>query len=150
MDNDKLKTASSHRRIEMTTPNKAAAKLLLWAPHSAIKAMPCELVNLIAFATQRPGLDYGNYSNDQLYRAEARAIGRDLQHFGVALAAAVGARVTGENLREAGGRTFSGRLTFTKGGEVEYCTGQYWPTEYRKAATAVLNLAVRSRLIETS
>lgn len=36
---------------------------------------------------------------------------------------------------------FSGRLTITKsdtGYASGYCTGQYWPTEYRNAACAVL------------
>jgi hypothetical protein len=54
------------------------------------------------------------------------------------------ARIYPENwpaLEEAFRRAFSGRLSY-KDGELEYCTGQYYPTEYRAAAAAVLECYV--------
>lgn len=38
-------------------------------------------------------------------------------------------------------RAYSGRLQL-KGESLEYCTGQYFPTEYRAAACAVLAMAI--------
>lgn len=49
--------------------------------------------------------------------------------------------ITAEDLIEASRRAYSGRLTLNKtdkGYEIDYCTGQYWPTEYRRAACAML------------
>ena len=100
------------------------------------------LAALDAFARQRPGLEFGNYGDIRTYRAEMRAITRDL-HDVRALLAAVAWRssITAEDLR-AGFRAYSGRLTLTEreNGSValDYCTCQYFPTEYRKAVCAVL------------
>lgn len=52
--------------------------------------------------------------------------------------------ITADNLVEAS-RAFCGRLQFkegTKGVEIEYTTGQYFSTEYRCAACAVLARAL--------
>ena len=49
--------------------------------------------------------------------------------------------ITAQDLIEAFPRAYSGRLSINEDKErvrFEYCTGQYWPTEYRKAACAVL------------
>lgn len=113
------------------------------------------------FIRQRPGLEYGNYSsgwNDKegrkAYFAECRSIARDLREARTLLAA-VGWResIDAKALKEAF-RAYSGRLTVTvramttKDGSplwvagLEYCTGQYWPTEYRKAVCAVLASAL--------
>jgi hypothetical protein len=43
--------------------------------------------------------------------------------------------MTGQDLL-AGFRGYGGRLEWTGKG-LQYTTGQYWPTEYRKAAAAV-------------
>ena len=46
---------------------------------------------------------------------------------------------------KAGFRAFSGRLQLKqdeRGYYLDYCTGQYWPTEYRAAAAAVLASAL--------
>ncbi len=45
-------------------------------------------------------------------------------------------------------RAFSGRLSLTDNG-LEYCTGQYYPTEYRAAACAVLASAIWTHYRET-
>ena len=103
---------------------------------------------LSAFVRQRPGLEYGNYASygdngdgRRAYFREMRSITRDLHDFR-ALLAQVAWRdsIDAEALR-AGFRAYSGRLTLTetdKGMRLDYCTGQYFPTEYRKAACAVL------------
>lgn len=106
-----------------------------------------------AFARQRPGLDPRNYISHGMdregrsaYRSECRSITRDL-HDVNALLAAVSWResITAQDLREAAERAYSGRLSIVdtpKGIGLDYCTGQYWPTEYRKAVCAVLSHAL--------
>jgi hypothetical protein len=49
--------------------------------------------------------------------------------------------ITAEHLTAAFPRAFSGRLSWD-GAKLDYCTGQYWPTEYRAAACAVLASAL--------
>lgn len=111
------------------------------------------LAALSAFVRQRPGLEYGNYASGwrddegrRAYFREMRSITRDLHDFR-ALLAAVSWRssITAEHLTESF-RAYSGRLTLTAtpegGARLEYCTGQYFPTEYRKAACAVLGSAL--------
>lgn len=106
---------------------------------------------LATFIRQRPGLEYGNYGDVTSYRAECRSIARDKRD-AETLLAAVRWRdsITGADLIEAARGAFSGRLTITaKHGHaigwtvsINYCTGQYWPTEYRRAAAAVLASAL--------
>ena len=105
---------------------------------------------LAAWIEQRPGLDPRDYSDGtangwRAYRSEARSITKDLQHARTLLAACRWRHsMTVDCLRE-GFRAFSGRLTLTeKDGRavLDYCTGQYWPTEYRRAACAVLASAI--------
>lgn len=95
------------------------------------------------FAHQRPGLDPRNYIsgwNDaegrRAYFAEARSITRDLHHFRELLRAVELRSITADDLIRAADR----RLTIHESDKVhiEYCTGQYWPTEYRPAACRVL------------
>lgn len=119
------------------------------------------------FVRQRAGLEFGNYGDVTSYRAEQRSITRDRHDYRV-LRAAVGAHDTldADALLEASRHAFSGRLTLgttevcdachrdptLKGRKpehshdkvwtVSYCTGQYFPTEYRKAACAVLARAL--------
>jgi hypothetical protein len=102
---------------------------------------------LAAFAAQRPGLEFGNYGDVSAYRAEMRAITKDLHTFRTLLAAVQWRTSIGETeLRAAFRDAFSGRLTLSDkpdgSVELDYCTGQYFPTEYRKAACAVLASAL--------
>ena len=95
---------------------------------------------------QRPGLDYGNYGDPKSYRAEVRSITADM-HDARVLLRAVEMRdsITAEMLLQAFPRAYSGRLSISeKDGRavLDYCTGQYWPTEYRRAACAVLASAI--------
>lgn len=98
------------------------------------------LAALDAFIRQRPGLDYRNYDRAS-YAAEVRSIGRDLQD-ARALLRAVELRpsITAAVLRDA---LSPGRLSWD-GKRLDYTTGQYWPTEYRRAAAAVLASALWS------
>lgn len=100
---------------------------------------------LDAWIRQRPGLDYGNYGDPVAYRAEVRSIGKDLQHARTLLRQVELSGITADELAEAFKRAFSGRLSLIehKGRPaLDYCTGQYWPTEYRRAACAVLASAL--------
>ena len=101
------------------------------------------IINALAqWIAQRPGLEYENYGDPVSYRAEARAIGKDLQDARTLLRYVDASQITGDQLTYAF-RAFSGRLSWD-GAKLSYCTGQYWPTEYRKAACAVLAQAIRS------
>lgn len=104
---------------------------------------------------QRPGLEFGNYGSVAGYRAELRGITRDLQHARALLRyVELHSSITAAMLKEASAHAYSGRLTLKdcsahyKDGStlyvysVNYCTGQYWPTEYRRAACAVLASAI--------
>lgn len=131
---------------------------------------------LVAFANQRPGLEPGNYGSWSDYRAESRCITRQLHDFNALLTRAPDA--TEAEWREAF-RAFSGRLTLETHAEcsgcggiekecytredgsigyrpcsqgrmrLSYCTGQYFPTEYRAAACAVVASLIWSRTRES-
>lgn len=110
---------------------------------------------LQAFISQRAGIEPGNYGDYTAYRAEARSVTKD-RHHAEKLLSAVRWRtsICAEELKAAFPRAFSGRLSWleipvtTKGckpvGQLHYCTGQYFPTEYRKAVCAVLASALWS------
>ena len=89
------------------------------------------LAALLKFARQRPRLDTA------AYRAEVRAITAQL-HDARRLLRAVEMLpvITAADIKEGFG-AFSGRLSWD-GQRLDYCTGQYWPTEYRAAVCAVL------------
>lgn len=95
---------------------------------------------LRTWINQRPGLEYGNYGNITNYRSELRSITRDLHHARDLLRAVeLRDSISAEDLAKAF-RAYSGRMTLTeKDGAVhlDYCTGQYWPTEYRKVVCAI-------------
>lgn len=101
------------------------------------------LIALRTWINQRPGLEFGNYGELSSYRSELRSITKDRRD-ALELLGAVALRdlITAEHLLAAFPRAFSGRLTITEDDKgrarLDYCTGQYWPTEYRKAACAVL------------
>lgn len=100
------------------------------------------LVLLVAFAAQNPGLDWRDYGGDgKAYRSEGRSIQADWKRFLTALHEAAGEGVTEATVIAASSRAFSGRLEW-KGDHWDYCTGQYFPTEYRKAAASVLEAAI--------
>lgn len=115
---------------------------------------------LAAWIKQRPGLEFGNYGDMKSYRAELRQIAKDRRDAETLLrAVALRPSITAKDLIAAT-RAYSGRLQIKPevrkvrepidsielepSGRViiDYCTGQYWPTEYRKAACAVLASAL--------
>lgn len=104
---------------------------------------------LRAFVAQRPNLDPRNYGDGPSYRAEYRAILRD-KHAAEALLRACEWRdgITAAHLIAATRAAWSGRLTIRDDGAVDYCTGQYWPTEYRRAVAAIAAHALRRYLID--
>ena len=101
---------------------------------------------LSKFIAQRPGLEWGNYGDATLYRSESRSITKDRHHAETLLRyVALRDSITAEDIVKASKESFSGRLTITAEGDgfrVDYCTGQYFPTEYRRAVCAVLASAI--------
>jgi hypothetical protein len=100
------------------------------------------------FIKSRSGMDYRDYFNWQdnhkaleegrrAYRAEARSITKDRREALAALAEARSLPPRYDVLVDSFKSAFSGRLEWD-GAKLSYCTGQYYPTEYRKAARAVL------------
>lgn len=115
-----------------------------------------EILDMLrAFVAQRPGMEPRDYGDFKAYRAQSREITRDL-HDCRELLRVVEMRdgITADDLKEAFKHAFSGRLSLQdwkpcaaapKGRlALDYCTGQYFPTEYRKAACAVLRSALWS------
>lgn len=105
------------------------------------------LAALRAFARQRSGMDPNNYGSWQSYQSERREVTRDLAHAQRLIDyVAWHDSITADAIVAAARGAFSGRLTIKPQGEtgfaLDYCTGQYFPTEYRKAVCAVLASAV--------
>ena len=90
---------------------------------------------LYTWIHQRPGLEYGNYGDWKAYQSELRSIRKDLHHARQLLRSVELSGITGEELLKAFS-AYSGRMTWN-GKELEYCTGQYWPTEYRRVVCAI-------------
>ena len=102
---------------------------------------------LAAFAATRPGLDPRDYIsswNDtagrKAYAAEVRSITKDLHHARALLTAVRLSSISEAQLIES----FRGKRLSWDGQRLDYCTGQYYPTEYRKAVCAVLASALWS------
>jgi len=89
---------------------------------------------LHAFIRQRPGLEYVNYGDAAAYRSEMRSITRDLNHARQLLRQVeLSFGITGRDMLRTAAHS---RLTIREtdsGIEVDYITGQYFPTEYRRA-----------------
>ena len=101
---------------------------------------------LTKFAKQRPGLEFGNYGDVSSYRSEMRGITRSWRDYcELAQRVAGDSNITGNDLVSAATGAYSGRLSIVQSDDsvcIDYCTGQYWPTEYRNAACAVLASAL--------
>ncbi len=87
------------------------------------------------FIAQRSGIDYRNYGGSrEAFMGDYRQILRDgrdarelLRHIELRDS------ITGAMLEQS----LTGRLSY-RGGEIEYVTGQYFPTEYRAAVCRAL------------
>ncbi len=93
------------------------------------------------FTLQRPGLEFGNYGDVAIYRAESRRITKQA-HDAMALLRYVDWHdsITADDLRSA--MSDGGRLSLVEGDNgvaVDYCTGQYFPTEYRADVCRVMS-----------
>lgn len=125
--------------MKKTTLNQIA-KLGINSAHVSI-------AELADFALQSPDLDPRNYYHDhtdrdgmRAYREELGQIHQDLTRFKEALAECANLSVPEAFVIDAAKSAFSGRLEW-KFDHWEYTTGQYFPTEYRKAAASVLEMA---------
>jgi hypothetical protein len=111
--------------------------------------MKNEIISALrTFAQKRPNLEYCNYGDSSSYRAEARAITKDLHHARRLIKKVELSGITAQDLIVASNEAFSGRLTIIPANtysdqfKIDYCTGQYFATEYRKAVCAVLARAL--------
>jgi len=106
------------------------------------------LAALHRWVAQRPGLEFGNYGDSVAYRSELRGITRDCTEARRLLGYIGRTSISADAIVEAARGAYSGRLTLTPSGAdgtgctVNYCTGQYWPTEYRRAVCAVAASAI--------
>jgi hypothetical protein len=95
---------------------------------------------LYKWIAQRPGLEFGNYGDMSSYRSEMRSITRDLHHARAMINyAAWHDSITAEMILDAADN--GGRLTLTADGDkvtIDYVTGQYWSTEYRRAVCSLM------------
>lgn len=100
---------------------------------------------LRAFVRQRPGMDPRDYDRAG-YLSESRRVTQDRHHAETLLAAVAGNDgITADMIVTASRSAYSGRLSllgataeeFDRTVRVGYCTGQYFPTEYRRAVAAV-------------
>jgi hypothetical protein len=89
------------------------------------------LQRLRKFARSRPGFDYGNYGDISAYRSDVRRATRQLNDAERMIRFCELFDIT-PNFS-----AFSDRLTPTADG-FDYCTGQYYCTEYRAAICACL------------
>lgn len=94
------------------------------------------------FVRQRPGLEAGLFNDLAGYRAELRGITRDLADAKKLLSAIEHCSIQAPALIDAFGDAYAGRLSIAINGDegtvtLDYTTGQFWPTEYRRAVCAV-------------
>ena len=125
--------------------SKRASELI-----EATKPEQRHLRALLVFAAQNPGFEWCNYASGDWKRSRAAYLGdsrpvqrqlREIRKLKWRFAS-----LPDSAIQEAAKRAYSGRLGFRysdKGVTVDYCTGQYWPTEYRQASLAVLREAIR-------
>jgi hypothetical protein len=117
-----------------------------------MNATKTQIISLLtAWINQRPGLDPRNYisgwndtSGRAAYFSESRHITTQKHEATKLLRAVEMSQITAEELTAAF-HAYSGRLQLTQTGteyRLDYCTGQYFPTEYRAAACAVLAQAL--------
>jgi len=93
---------------------------------------------LRAWINQRPGLEFANYGNAASYRAELRGITRQRADT-LQMLRAIELRdsiTAADMLAEL--QSHSRLFWDIKKSRLEYVTGQYWCTEYRRAVAAML------------
>lgn len=102
------------------------------------------IAELHKFISKRPGMDFADYGDVTTYRADYRGILKDYDHARQLLRfVEMSCSITADDIIKASERAFSGRLEWdAEKQRFCYTTGQYFPTEYRAAACAVLASAI--------
>ncbi len=99
---------------------------------------------------QRPGMDYANYGDPVSYRAELRGITRQRAD-ALQLLRAVELRESITAERILAELQSGSRLSWdAEKRRLDYVTGQYWCTEYRRAACAALSSILWAWVRDTS
>jgi hypothetical protein len=97
------------------------------------------------FINQRSGIEWANYGSREAFMGDYRLIIRHGKHARTMLKSVeLRGGITAKDIIEAT-RAYAGRLQFAENADgvyVDYTAGQYFPTEYRKAACAILSSAL--------
>jgi hypothetical protein len=93
---------------------------------------------LIDFVNQRPGFDLANYCSMNSYRQDYNETLKDKHSFFELLSLAESRIENFEELLYNELKNNSGRLSINENNQLTYCTGQYFPVEYRAAACRLL------------
>ena len=103
------------------------------------------------FIAQRSGIDARDYASSwrdtdgiRALRADQRTIAKDGKRGRIALAQAKLLPFDAQAMADALKHSFSGRLEMHGVNELYYTAGQYFPTEYRKAAAVVLEAYIEA------
>lgn len=102
------------------------------------------LDTLRTFAESRPGIDPQNFGSYRDYRRESADVTRDLHHARILITAA--SWIDPKYLR--GRLTDGGRLSLRPDGSVDYCAGQAYWAEYRKAVCRAVASALGSAMAD--
>jgi hypothetical protein len=95
----------------------------------------------------RSGIDFRNYGDRASAMEDYRKILRHGKDARAMLRLVELSSMTAEELL-AGFRAYSGRLAYTEGKGCDYTAGQYYATEYRAAACAVLAQAIGQAVMD--
>lgn len=112
------------------------------------------LEKLTTFVNQRPKLDFADYGDSKYYRQDANEIAKQRKmYYEIFVACSTvmdKAEIESRILKRFEKSVSGGRLTWDKDAQVwDYTTGQYWPTEYRRAAAKLLFEIFWSYLYDT-
>lgn len=92
---------------------------------------------LYKHVSQRSGIEYANYGERSSFMGDYNRILKDGKQARELIRYVELSSITGDELEKAFS-AYSGRLSIAdNGNRLDYCTGQYFPTEYRAAACAV-------------
>lgn len=99
-----------------------------------------------AFAYSKPGFELLNYSSETSYKSDYRHYKKDadFNREKMKYIDLINDGLTDDEIRYCFEHSFSGRLSIADDGEsLNYCTGQYYPTEYQAALRAVIECMYR-------
>lgn len=95
----------------------------------------------------RSGMDWRNYGDRASAMQDYKRILRDGKDARAMLRVVEMSSMTAQELL-AGFRAYSGRLSYDPAKGCDYCAGQYYATEYRAAACAVLAQAIGQAVLD--